>query len=171
MGLPRAAVRRWARPATRCERPGRGAPTSTINGNIYLSGNVMLDDGTPPPDPVTIERICEGAPKAQAYTDQKGRFSFQIGQTAGVTQDASEDSSALPGTASGAALSSAPGGLAQPQMPIGPDMMLANCDLRAVLSGFRSDTVSLGARRSWTIRMWAPSCCTGWRMWRGRRLA
>lgn len=73
-----------------------GPPTSTINGNIYLSGNVMLDDGTPPPDPVTIERICEGAPKAQAYTDQKGRFSFQIGQTAGVTQDASEDSSALP---------------------------------------------------------------------------
>src|ERR1022692_3248637 len=32
---------------------------------IYLSGKVMLDDGTPPPGPVTIERVCNGNPRAQ----------------------------------------------------------------------------------------------------------
>ena len=127
-----------------------GQSTSTAtgypNGPIYLSGNVLLDDGTPPPDPVTIERVCNGAPRAQAYTDRKGRFSFQIGQTAGVTQDASEDGSNLPGTPR-PVTSIASGAGPQPQSPNQLDMQLANCDLRAVLSGFRSDTVSLGGRR------------------------
>src|ERR1700730_637518 len=59
---------------------------------IFLSGKVMLDDGTPPPDSVTIERVCNGNPRAQAYTDSKGRFSFQLGQTQGIMQDASVSS-------------------------------------------------------------------------------
>jgi len=105
----------------------------------------MLDDGTPPPDPVTIERVCNGAPRAQAYTDRKGRFSFQIGQTSGVMQDASEDGSSLPG-ASRSPTSIAAGSGPQQQFN-GPDLQLANCDLRAVLSGFRSDSISLGVRR------------------------
>jgi tetratricopeptide (TPR) repeat protein len=112
-----------------------------------LSGKVMLDDGNPPPDPVTIERICNGAPRAQGYTDQKGRFGFQIGQTSEVMQDASEGGSVLQGTShSGASVTNSVG-TQQPQSPNLPDMQLANCDLRAVLAGFRSDTVSLGARR------------------------
>jgi tetratricopeptide (TPR) repeat protein len=111
-----------------------------------LIGTVLLDDGTPPPDPVTIERVCGGAPRAQAYTDQKGRFSFQIGQTAAVMQDASEDGSNLPGT-SRPVTSLASGTGSQQAVPGGPDLQLSNCDLRAVLSGFRSDSVNLGARR------------------------
>lgn len=128
-----------------------GQPTGpvpgTLNGSIYLTGNVMLDDGTPPPDPVTIERVCNGAPRAQGYTDAKGRFSFQIGQTAGVMQDASEEASGLPGTSNTATGLPSGVGPAQSQQPNAPDTLLANCDLRAVLSGFRSDTVSLGLRR------------------------
>lgn len=124
-----------------------GPVTGSLNGNIYLTGNVMLDDGTPPPDPVTIERVCGGAPRAQAYTDKKGRFSFQIGQTAGVMQDASEESAGLPG-ANRPATSIVSGiGPQQQQQPNAPDMQLANCDLRAVLAGFRSDSVTLGGRR------------------------
>lgn len=123
-----------------------GPETETLDGSIYLTGNVLLDDGTAPVDPVTIERVCNGAPRAQGYTDQKGRFSFQIGQTAGVVQDASEDASGMPG------MSHAPAGMAgigtsQPQKPLPTDMKLAGCDLRAVLSGFRSDSVNLGGRR------------------------
>jgi tetratricopeptide (TPR) repeat protein len=118
-----------------------GPVTTTLNGDIYLVGNVMLDDGTPPPDPVTIERVCGGTPRAQGYTDQKGRFSFQVGQTAGVMQDASEGGSGTSHASTGI------GGTQQVQSPNAPDMQLANCDLRAVLSGFRSDTVSLGSRR------------------------
>src|ERR1022692_4843252 len=44
---------------------------------IFLSGKVMLEDGTPPPESVTIEKVCNGNPRAQGYTDSKGRFSFQ----------------------------------------------------------------------------------------------
>ena len=107
----------------------------------------MLDDGTPPPDPVTIERVCNGSPRAQAYTDQKGRFSFQIGQTAGVLQDASEEASGLPGTPGASTGLSSGVGPAQSKQPGTEDWLLVNCDLRAVLSGFRSDTVNLGGRR------------------------
>jgi hypothetical protein len=123
-----------------------GSLSGPLGGGIYLSGNVMLDDGTPPQTPVTIERVCGGSPRAQAYTDQKGRFSFQIGQTAGVMQDASEDGSGLPGSSRPVtSIASGPG--VQPQSPTDPDRRLDNCDLRAVLSGFRSDTVGLGGRR------------------------
>ena len=123
-----------------------GPVLGSLNGSIYLTGNVMLDDGNPPPDPVTIERVCNGAPRAQAYTDRKGRFSFQIGQTSGVMQDASEEGSGLPGTQR-SATGMASGVGQQPQLPGTPDMQLANCDLRAVLAGFRSDSITLGARR------------------------
>jgi tetratricopeptide repeat protein len=123
-----------------------GPVPDSLDGRIYLTGNVMLDDGTPPPDSVTIERVCNGAPRAQGYTDQRGRFSFQVGQTAGVVQDASEEASGMPGTshapAGGASL-----GPPQGQKPLPSDMQLAGCDLRAVLSGFRSDTLNLGGRR------------------------
>jgi len=124
--------------------PPTGLVTGPLNGSIYLSGNVMLDDGTPPPSPVTIERVCNGAPRAQAYTDRKGRFSFQIGQTSMMTQDASEDGTIGAGTSR--PVTSIANGTA-PRTPYAPDTRLANCDLRAVLSGFRSESVSLGVRR------------------------
>src|SRR5947208_3179859 len=59
---------------------------------IFLSGKVMLDDGMPPADSVVIERVCNGNPRAEAYTDSKGRFSFQLGQNQGMMQDASMSS-------------------------------------------------------------------------------
>jgi len=122
-----------------------GPAIGPFNGGIYFTGNVMLDDGSPPPEPVTIERICGGSPRAQAYTDRKGRFSFQVGQTGGVMQDASEDGSRS-ATGNVGGVHPQPGASA-PTAPTAPDTQLANCDLRAVLSGFRSDTISLGARR------------------------
>src|SRR4051812_39428650 len=66
--------------------PGRNTPTPTVDPNanrnqipemqrpIFLSGRVMLDSGGPPPDAVTIERVCNGNPRAEAYTDSKGHF-------------------------------------------------------------------------------------------------
>src|SRR5277367_3617838 len=76
--------------------PGNNNPNQNPNNNpninrfpdqtrpIFLSGKVMLDDGTPPPEQVTIEKICNGSARAQGYTDSKGRFQFQLGQTQGV---------------------------------------------------------------------------------------
>src|ERR1039458_9002152 len=39
-------------------------------GSIYLTGKVMLDDGTAPVSPVAIECVCNGAARVQGYTDQ-----------------------------------------------------------------------------------------------------
>src|ERR1039457_5814869 len=49
-----------------------GPVTGSLNGHLYLTRNGMLDDGPPPPDPVTIDREGGGAPREKAYTDRKG---------------------------------------------------------------------------------------------------
>jgi tetratricopeptide (TPR) repeat protein len=97
----------------------------------------MLDDGTPPPDPVTIERVCNGSPRAQAYTDRKGRFSFRLGEASLISQDASQDDARYPG-AQRSSIGS----------PRGQRGVLENCDLRASLAGYTSDVITLGSRRA-----------------------
>lgn len=124
--------------------PNTTSPIPDLNRGIYLAGKVMMEDGTPPPETVTIERVCNAAPRAQAYTDSKGRFSFQVGQTAGVIQDASEQAN-TPGMSRpmpmgrGASTVQANG--------VNPDTPLANCELRAALAGYRSSTISLSGWR------------------------
>ena len=59
---------------------------------VFLSGKVVMEDGTPPPDAVTIERVCGGSVRPEGYTDSKGRFSFQLGQNQGMMADASMSS-------------------------------------------------------------------------------
>src|SRR5260370_26485488 len=65
--------------------------TPTFDRPIYLSGRVMLDDGNPPPEPVTIQRVCGTSPRTEPSTDSKGRFSFEWGNRLGGMPDASED--------------------------------------------------------------------------------
>jgi hypothetical protein len=100
---------------------------------IFLSGKVIMEDGTPPPDSVRIEKICSGNPRPEGYTDSKGRFNIQLDSGMDVMADASDATFARPGTSSGAAASS--GTFSR---------NLNGCDIRAVLPGFRSDSVSLG---------------------------
>ncbi len=109
---------------------------------IFLSGKVMMDDGTPPPESVVIERVCNGTPRPEAYTDSKGRFSFQLGQNTSVMADASVGGISDPMGGFGSRQSTTPG---QPQGI--SERALMNCDLRASLPGYRSDLVSLAGRR------------------------
>src|ERR1700722_6053662 len=44
---------------------------------IYISGTVMLSDGSPLNERAKIERVCNGVPIPEAETDKKGRFSFE----------------------------------------------------------------------------------------------
>jgi tetratricopeptide (TPR) repeat protein len=103
---------------------------------MFLSGKVMLSDGTPPPDPVMIERVCNSNVHVEGYTDSKGHFSINLGSNANAAfMDAS---------------SSSDDPLNPRNMPQGGTVTqkaLMNCDLRASLAGFRSDTVSLMNRR------------------------
>src|SRR6516164_1710538 len=50
-------------------------PTTSIPQPIFVSGRVTLEDGTPPPEPVVIETVCNGSAHGEGYTDAKGYFS------------------------------------------------------------------------------------------------
>lgn len=111
---------------------------------IYVSGKVTMDDGTPPPEQIMIERVCNGNPRPEGYTDSKGRFSFQLGQNNALYADASTssvgdrmgmDRVGLPQSSSG-------------MNPLTNAPNLMGCELRAQLAGFRSDTVQLYGKRA-----------------------
>lgn len=120
---------------------------------MFLSGKVMLDDGTPPPEPVTIERICNGQPRPEGYTDSKGRFSFQLGQrNNGMLMDASTSSAdggfgdPFGGGGLGGQRTNSPMGGGMGGGSGGMRVMLMGCELRANLPGYQSSTVSLSNR-------------------------
>lgn len=117
---------------------------------IFLSGKVMLEDGTPPPEPVVIERVCNGNPRPEGYTDSKGRFSFQLGQNQHMMADASVsngpdgfDNGGFGGQQRGG--SSPFGGPGGGRQITERDLM--GCELRATLAGYRSEVVNLAGRR------------------------
>src|SRR5690242_15146540 len=70
--------------------PGTGGE---MQRPIFLSGRVLFDDGTKPTRDIVIQRVCVGNPHAEAYTDSKGHFSFQVGQNQMMMTDASMDGS------------------------------------------------------------------------------
>ena len=130
------------------EQPGRQQQQDRMRGfeqrPVFLSGKVILEDGTPPPEPATIEMVCNGQVRPQAYTDSKGRFSFQLGQQGNVMMDASVSSSvsgSMGGRDSG--MGGFPSGAGGGGMGTA-DLM--GCELRASLPGFRSEAVMLNRR-------------------------
>ena len=118
------------------------SPTLDFPRPIFISGKVMMDDGTPVPSNVVIQRLCNGSPQSVAYTDTKGHFSFQWGQSNGMMIDASQSGGgfgSFPNRRSSGGMGSMGG------MSDGPSM--AGCELRAELAGYRSDMVNLFNRQ------------------------
>jgi tetratricopeptide (TPR) repeat protein len=116
------------------------------NRPIFLSGKVTLDDGTPPPDSVVIEMVCNGNPRPQGYTDRKGNFSFELGRNQAMMMDATQSSVAMgPGFGGPGGRDSMIGGQGGAGIS---ERDLMGCELRANLPGFRSDVVQLSGRRS-----------------------
>ena len=119
-----------------------------LNPNVGASGNiagkVVMQDGSPVPQNVTIQRVCSGLAKTVAYTDAKGRFSFRWGDNTTVVADAAEAGSGAGSSSSGSGFGSsqsAGGGNPMASDPFGSRMM--NCDVRASVAGFSSTSVSL----------------------------
>lgn len=112
---------------------------------IFLSGKVMTTDGGPPPDPATIELVCNGQPRPFGYSDSKGRFSINLSQPNNVLPDASVG---FGGTGSGldSMNQSMPGSRGNANRGIS-EQQLMGCELRATLPGYRSDIVNLAGRR------------------------
>ncbi len=118
---------------------------SNLATPVFISGRVLLDDGTAPPEPASIERVCTGTTRTEGYTDSQGYFAIQLGNEQGVFQDASEEDnrslrSMTTGGSSGASSVSSGSGLAAGRFN--------NCDIRANLAGYRSQSISLSARRA-----------------------
>ncbi|MCS7026768.1 MAG: tetratricopeptide repeat protein [Bryobacteraceae bacterium] len=137
-------------------RPGQQLPTPMdprqdqqnrfpdMQRPIFLSGKVVMEDGTPPPEPVTIERVCNGIHRPEAYTNSKGHFSFQLGQNQGIFNDASVSSAADFGDFTRNSPTNPGFGGLNRQIT---ERELMGCELRASLPGYRSEVVNLSGRR------------------------
>jgi len=111
----------------------------------------VLQDGTPPPEPVAIERMCGGSAHKEGYTDSKGHYQIQLGQNFEL-QDVSESSNAMGGFGSG----NRPGMGSPGGMGLGGvnPRDLIGCELRGLLPGFQSSNVMIRVEGSFgEIRM------------------
>ena len=110
---------------------------------IFISGKVMLIDGTAPTEAVKIERVCNGSARVEARTDNKGRFSFQLGQNLEFqgADSSAQDGFGRGGFGGGGGFGGNRGGLGGNQSNLERDLL--GCELRATLPGYRSDSVTL----------------------------
>lgn len=120
------------------------APTVNIPQPIFVSGRVMIEDGTPPSEPVVLMTVCNGMNHSEGYTDSKGYFSLELGSNRGVIQDASEYSSTPTNVPAGMAGTSSSTGRG---LGANADHKYMGCDLQAKLAGFRSQSVNISNRR------------------------
>ncbi len=134
-------------------------PTTTrqpeFSRPMYVSGRVVTEDGTPPPQSVTIVRICNGVTRAMGYTDTKGHFSFDMNHADNAFQDASTPGMMSMGgdpTSTRASLddpfSNMRGSSGMSGGGGSNSSVLLGCELRAQLPGYRSSAVQLAQRRS-----------------------
>ena len=97
---------------------------------LFLHGRVVLANGERPPERVVVKMQCgTGSPRPQAYTDSKGRFSFQPGG----------DSTLMVSDASVSGHGRGLGPSASGRMTTN----LAGCELLVDLPGYRSDRLAL----------------------------
>jgi tetratricopeptide (TPR) repeat protein len=126
------------------------APTdSTQQANqelVFISGAVVLEDGTPPPYGAIIQRECGGKVVIETIVDGQGHFGYQVedpNRLGHIFPDASQDMGTDPIEYSSVAVNpnnqqSVPGA----NMPL--ISKLVGCELRAQLSGYHSTFVRFG---------------------------
>ena len=101
-------------------------------GRVFLSGKVVLDDGTPLTESAIIQTICKGERRNEAYTDSHGNFSFEFG-------DRRPGSSAFViGDAETSFSDSTPNRVNQRDWH--------DCELQAVLPGYSSQVLELASK-------------------------
>lgn len=119
---------------------GHGGRGPDLTTPVNITGKVAIEDGSPVMPNITIERVCSGITRTMAYADPRGHFSFQWNDRNMVVADAA-DAGPGPRTAGFGSAQSAGGGNALAVDPFGTRMM--NCELRANVAGYKSDSVSL----------------------------
>jgi Tfp pilus assembly protein PilF len=118
---------------SRTTTPSRtNSAPDTSTQPVFVSGKVLLENGGVLPEPVAIERVCNGVIRREGYTDFKGQFEFQLGLNIGF-QDASENDSRI-----------TPNPLPRPGSGSGRRPLdLTGCEFRAVLAGYQSSVAML----------------------------
>ena len=137
------------RPSLGTTSPGN---LPTITRPLYVSGRVVMDDGSPVSKDVTIIRVCNGVTRSMGYTDSKGTFGFDLNHAEAAFQDARttgiRTSNGDP-TSTAASLDDPLSDLPRNAGLSSQDSertALIGCELRAQLSGYRSSAVQLGRR-------------------------
>ena len=104
---------------------------------MFLQGRVAVSDGAPVPGNILIERVCNASVRQQVYASPHGDFTMQLGSKADSYLDASGERPTQ--------YSQSGQYQTNPNDPEGgiPRRDLANCELRASVSGFRSSTINL----------------------------
>lgn len=114
----------------------------TSEGAVFFSGEVTLEDGSKPPDPVLIRRVCKGSARDETWTDSKGRFSFKV--AVGGSDTSTADAAQAP--AQDRDLSRPIGNSTYYSNPI--TTALRDCEVQAVLAGFWSERVSIALKNT-----------------------
>lgn len=108
---------------------------------VFFSGQVTLEDGSAPPGPVLIQRVCNGRAYSETSTNSKGGFSFKVDAGGSDTTqggDASQAAAPPPDVGKPMGISS------QSSHPI--TSALRDCEVQAVLAGFRAGRVSIALK-------------------------
>lgn len=118
---------------------------------IFISGQVVLSDGSKLPATVRVGLVCNGSLKRETYTSLNGEFSFDVGsRNYSAPIDASVGSPEIGGFGSGFGR----GGFGEDTFggvggsdPFGR-VDLTGCELKAFLPGYQSSAIQLGIRRA-----------------------
>ena len=57
-------------------QPSLSPPDSTMGQRAFISGKVVLDDGTPLTESANIQTVCRGRRQTVAHTDSPWRLQF-----------------------------------------------------------------------------------------------
>ena len=60
-------------------QPNMNPPDTTMGQRAFITGKVVLDDGTQITESATIQTICRGHKQTVTHTDSRGGFSFELG--------------------------------------------------------------------------------------------
>ena len=119
------------------------APSAAPGGQkpIFLSGIVMMDDGSPVEGVVNIQSICGATKRTMDHAAAGGTFGFQWSTTGAAFGDASQNVRGTAGAAGGGG--NALTGSRNGSRGLDP---LASCDLTAEAAGYTANRVSLYSR-------------------------
>jgi tetratricopeptide (TPR) repeat protein len=112
------------------------ATTQDLERPVFVSGKVVLPDGSPLTESAAIVSTCSDRKRIETYTDSRGNFSFELKKKTNTMGVQSADSSGDSDSAFN---------------QTNDIFQYQNCELQAVLAGFKSERVMLGSHVTATM--------------------